>query len=228
MKTIIFDFDGTLTKRNNEIWRRIWKKLDAIDVDDILYDRFNNNEITYHEWCVEIEKEFIKRKLNTEIMNELIASIEMMDNLEDTLIELKSKGYDLRILSGGIDYVINTLLKDNIKYFSDIRTNKFYFDEKGLLTRIEETDSDGKGKARYILNYIKESGCHPSDIIFIGNGNNDRFVSQSGCHTICLNPHYTNHEDKNIWHNYIDSTNDLRDILKTIEEIETTKKTKKI
>ena len=37
MKTIIFDFDGTLTKKSNEIWRNIWIKLDALDVDDELY-----------------------------------------------------------------------------------------------------------------------------------------------------------------------------------------------
>lgn len=219
MKTIIFDFDGTLTKKSNEIWRRIWGVLDALDIDDGLYDKFNNGEITYEEWNIEIEKEFTKRKLSTSMLDKLIANIEMMENLEETLIYLKNKGYDLRILSGGINYVIESLLKDKVKYFSDIRCNLFYFDEDGIITKIEDTDSDGEGKARYILNYIKETNCSPSDIIFIGNGHNDRFVSSSGCHTICLNPNGTNHENKDIWHNYIDNTQDLKDIIKLIEKI---------
>ena len=219
MKTIIFDFDGTLTKKSNEIWRRIWGALDALDIDDGLYDKFNNGEITYEEWNVEIEKEFTKRKLSTSTLDKLIANIEMMENLEETLIYLKDKGYDLRILSGGINYVIENLLKDKVKYFSDIRCNHFYFDENGIITRIKDTDSDGEGKARYILNYIKEANCKPSDIIFVGNGHNDRFVSSSGCHTICLNPNGTNHENTDIWHTYIDNTENLKDIIKLIEEI---------
>ena len=41
MKTIVFDFDGTLTKKSNEIWRNIWVKLDAVDIDDMLYKKYN-------------------------------------------------------------------------------------------------------------------------------------------------------------------------------------------
>ena len=60
LKTIIFDFDGTLTKKNNEIWRNIWKKIDALEIDDLLYNKFTNKEITYEEWTIAIEKEYKK------------------------------------------------------------------------------------------------------------------------------------------------------------------------
>ena len=122
-------------------------------------------------------------------------------------------------MSGGIDYVIKYLLKDSIKYFSDIRTNNFYFNEDGYICKIEDTDSDDEGKARYIKNYLKESNSNPREIIFIGNGHNDRFVSQTGCHTICLNPTGTNPKDERIWHTYIDNTTDLRDILPIISKL---------
>lgn len=226
MKTIIFDFDGTLTKKSNEIWRRVWIRLDAQDIDDELYTKASNGEISYEEWCKEIEKEFSKRKLSKAILEELAQDIKMMENLEETLNELKNRGYDLRILSGGINYVINYLLKDKVKYFSDIRTNNFYFDENGYLVKIQDTDSDEEGKARYILNHIKETSSKPEEIIFIGNGHNDRFVSQTGCHTICLNPNGTNHKDTTIWHTYIDNTEDLKDILPVIEKIENKNKIK--
>lgn len=219
MKTIIFDFDGTLTKKSNEIWRNIWKKLDATDVDDMLYNKVLNGELDYTEWCLEIEKEYIKRNFSKKILDELIKDIKMMDNLEETITILKNKGYQLRILSGGINYVIENLLKDNTKYFSDIKCCNFYFDNLGYLKRIVDNDSDEEGKARYILNYIKETNSKPNDIIFIGNGHNDRYVSQTGCHTICLNPNGTNHKDKRIWHNYIENTTDLKDILKVIDKI---------
>lgn len=218
MKTIIFDFDGTLTKKSNEIWRRIWKRLDATDVDDILYNKYLSGELSVLEWTKEIEKEFVARQVSKSMLDELISDIEMMENLESTLIELKNLGYELRVLSGGIDYVINSLLKDNAKYFSDIKCSKFHFDNKGNLVHVEDTDSDEEGKARYILNYMKETGTKPNEITFIGNGHNDRFVSQTGCHTICLNPNGTNHRDKKIWHSYIDNTDDLKDILKLLDK----------
>lgn len=226
MKTIIFDFDGTLTKKNNEIWRNIWKKLNALDVDDILYTKFNNGEISYSQWCEEIEKEFIKRRLNTITLDELICSIELMENLSSTLEALKKEGYELCILSGGINYVITSLLKENINYFKEIRCNNFYFDKNGYLIKIEDTDSDGQGKARYIMNYINKTNSKPHEIIFIGNGHNDRFVSQTGCHTLCLNPNGTNHEDKNIWHHYINGTENLYDIVKIISNIYSTNTSK--
>ena len=50
------------------------------------------------------------------------------------------------------------------------KINKIYeliFDDNGYLTKITDTDSDGRGKARYILNYIKETSCSPKDIILI-------------------------------------------------------------
>ena len=219
MKTIVFDFDGTLTKKSNEIWRKIWIKLDAVEVDDILYEKFNNGEITFKQWTIEIEKEFIKRKFHKSILDELLINIHMMENLKETLCTLKDYGYDLRILSGGIDYVIKNLLKDNINYFSDIRCNHFLFDENGYLTNIIETDSDVEGKSRYIKKLIEDTGCNSSDIIFIGNGNNDRYVSSTGCTTICINPNGTNHLDKNIWHLYVETSTNLLDILDVINNI---------
>lgn len=225
MKTIIFDFDGTLTKKSNEIWRNIWDKLNALDIDDMLYSKVASGELNYDQWMEEIEKEYKKRKFSKEILNELISKIEMMENLEEALKSLKKEGYDLRILSGGIDYVIKTLLKDKTKYFSDIKCCHFLFNEKGLLTKIVGTDSDEEGKGRYVSNYIKETGTNPKDIIFIGNGHNDRFVSLTGCTTICINPNGTNHLDKNVWSLYIENTDDLNDVVKLIKEISKKKST---
>jgi len=225
MKTIIFDFDGTLTKKSNEIWRNIWAKLDALDVDDMLYTKFSKGEIDYTEWCKAIEEEYKKRNFNTKILDELISKIEMMENLEESLKELKKEGYDLRILSGGIDYVIKSLLKDNIEYFSDIKSTKFVFDDKGYLNKLIDTDSDEEGKGRYVAKYIKDTNSNPKDIIFVGNGHNDRFVSRTGCITICINPNNTNHEDKNIWSLYIENSDDLKDVVKLIKEISKRKPT---
>ena len=109
MKTIIFDFDGTLTKKNNEIWRKIWGKLDALDVDDALYNKVKKGELNYEDWCTEIQKEFINRKLNSKMIDELIIDIEMMDNLEEALDlanSLRFSGKDIIIDGDYVHYYI--------------------------------------------------------------------------------------------------------------------------
>ena len=99
MKTIVFDFDGTLTKKSHEIWYKMWKAIDALDVDYMLYKKYKNNEIDYIEWCIEIEKEYKKRGFNQELLFNLAEGIELMDNLEETLKILKEKGYNIILLN---------------------------------------------------------------------------------------------------------------------------------
>ena len=93
MKFVVFDFDGTLTKKSNEIWRNIWTKLDALDVDDMLYNKVKNGELNYEDWTKEITKEYIKRGFNSSLLNELTNDIQMMDNLDKALNKLIELGY---------------------------------------------------------------------------------------------------------------------------------------
>jgi len=99
------------------------------------------------------------------------------------------------------------------------------FDESTTLSLVNNFPiSDEEGKARYIKSYIKSHNYKPSDIVFVGNGHNDRFVSSTGCHTICLNPNHTNHKDTNVWSHYIEKSDNLMDILKVIDSIKEVKR----
>lgn len=214
MKTIVFDFDGTLTKKSHEIWMKMWEKLDALDVDYMLYKKYKNNEIDYIEWCNEIEKEYINRGFNKEMLFEVADGIELMDNLEETLRTLKEHGYKLYIISGGVDKVIYDKLGNLTKYFEEIYSCKFEFDSNGMLTHIEPTRYDDEGKKIFIDEYCSKMGISPKFITFIGNGDNDEYVYLSGCKTICINPSKnTNHKNNNIWNEVIRDTTNMKDIL---------------
>lgn len=218
MKTVVFDFDGTLTKKSHEIWHKIWKRLDALDIDYKLYDMYKKREINYIEWCDLIEQEYIKLGLNKDMLFELSSGIELMDNLEETLKVLKAKGYHLYVVSGGIDKIIYNKLGDLVKYFDRITSCIFDFDNDGNLTKIIPTKYDDEGKKAFIDEHCQNTNTSPDEITFIGNGDNDEYVYLSGCKTVCINPgKNTNHNDKNIWHNVIDNTVDMREILKYFE-----------
>ena len=218
MKTIVFDFDGTLTKKSHEIWTKIWECLDALDVDYKLYKMYKNKEIDYVKWCEEIEKEYIKRGFNKDQLFKIAEDIELMDNLEETLKELKDLGYKLYIISGGIDKVIYDKLGDLAKYFDGIYSCIFNFDSDGKLVNIIPTRYDDEGKKLFIDEYCLKYNVDPKVITFIGNGDNDEYVYLSGCSTICINPgKYTNYDNSNIWHKVINDTTDIKEILKYIK-----------
>ena len=214
MKTIVFDFDGTLTKKSNEIWKNMWVAIDALDIDYKLYKQYKNGEIDYVKWCELIQEEYIKRGFNEDILFNIADGIEMMDSLEETFKILKDKGYNLYIVSGGVKSVIDYKLKHLTKYFSGIYACEFIFDENGLLKQIIPTKYDEEGKKIFIDEHCSKTSTNPSEIIFIGNGDNDEYVYKSGCKTLCINPlKETNHSNKTIWHNVIDNVDDMKIIL---------------
>ena len=218
MKAIVFDFDGTLTKKSHEIWEKIWKELDAEDVDYKLYLKYKNKEIDYIEWCKEIETEYIKRGFNEKMLFHISNGIELMDNLEETLKILKNSGYSLYIVSGGIDKVIYNKLGSLVDYFDGITCCRFNFDSIGNLVSIVPTKYEDEGKKLFIEEYCEKFHVNPNDIFFVGNGNNDEYVYLSGCNTICLNPgKNTSHKDNKIWNKVLMNTTNMKDILSFIK-----------
>ena len=224
MKAVVFDFDGTLTKKNNEIWGKMWKAIDACDVDYLLYKKYASGEINYKQWCEEIEKEYIKHGFNEEILYKIANEIQLMDNLDKTLKILKEQGYKLFIISGGVDKIIYNKLGTMVDYFDEIHACEFEFDNNGLLKHIEDTEYDEEGKKIFIDEYCLKNNESPQNITFIGNGDNDEYVYLSGCRTICINPQKkTNYENREIWNIVINDTEDMLDILKYFNIVENIK-----
>ena len=218
MKTIVFDFDGTLTQKSHEIWTKMWEIIDALDVDYEIYCKYRDKEIDYIKWCELIEIEYKKRGFSKEMLFKVAQGMELMENLEETLKTLKDNGYALYIISGGVEAVVRDKLGDLVKYFDGIYACGFEFDENGLLTHIVPTRYDDEGKKLFIDEYCSTTGTNPTEITFIGNGDNDEYVYLSGSHTISLNPgKRTRIEKSTIWHNVIDGTTNMLDILKYLE-----------
>lgn len=214
MKTIVFDFDGTLTKKSHEIWTKMWEAIDALDVDYKLFKQYRNKEFDYNEWCKRIENEYKLRGFNRELLSKVSQGMSLMDNLEETLTILKQRGYHLYIISGGVDKVIYDKLGDLSKYFDGIYACKFEFDNNGILKHIEPTRYEEEGKKLFIDEYCKKTKTSPKEITFIGNGDNDEYVYLSGCKTICINPtKNTNHSNSTIWHQVIKNSESMKDIL---------------
>ena len=226
LKAVIFDFDGTITKKGNNIWKAIWKRL-GYDVGPNSYYRelfknFLNNEITHQQWCNLTCQAFIERKMDYLILKSIAEETQLCDGALETFKELKKRGFSLHIVSGNIKNAIAVVLGENIKYFDSINANKMIFDENGELSYIEGTKYDFKGKAKFIENLKNKNNLKSQDIIFVGNGENDEWVYTSGCKTICVNPESNvNFKNQQIWNKCLGNVSDFKKLINEIININT-------
>lgn len=222
MKVLIFDFDGTLTKKDHNIWRELWNYLgyptDKTSPYAKLYvSHVLKKEITRKEWFDKTCEYFMAKGFSTKHLFNVSKNIEKINGLEETLKILKNNGYQLHILSGGLRECIYYALGDLTKYFTHIESNRCKFDGNGNIVSLLPTDYDYEGKLKYV-EILKRHGINAKDIIFVGNGDNDEWVIQSGCKTLCINPTTTDGNNKNFWHNSIQNVDNLTKILPYILE----------
>ncbi len=217
MKTIMFDFDGTLTNKVPNIWKKIWRLLgyDTSNEGTVYRKQFNdylNGVTTFKEWVNETCKSWVERGFNKSMIPGVVSDITLMDGFDEFMKTLKEKDIALHVVSGNFVEVIMHVLKERSKYFDTINANNMIFNTDGDLTQIVGTNYDFDGKAKFIADYCRVFNINPEDACFIGNGDNDEWAHQSGCKTICINPHNTDGEDTTKWHQTI-NTNNLMDLI---------------
>lgn len=215
IKHVIFDFDGTLTKKKGNFWREIWNRLqystDKNSYYYFLYKSFMEKKITHAEWCDLTLKAFNKRNFNKTIFDGLVRNVELMKNARELIEHLYKSGKKIHIVSGNIVDVIESVLHDSLVYIERISANDFVFGKNGELIKIVGTKYDYEGKAKYVEELCKTKNLKPEEICFVGNSVNDEYVYTAGVKTICINPTETNENDSKIWNKVI-ITDDLIDL----------------
>lgn len=211
-KVVIFDFDGTLTVSKSSTWARIWEKVDALDIDMKLMKMYFDNEIDYPTW-VKLGYDCIKERNYTEQdLDDLVANMQLLNNVEQVFKKCKESDIKIYILSGGLKVAIEKTLKHLKDYVKQIEATDFLFDAKGNLNGYTVPHHNPENKFEFVCEVIEKEQVDPKEVLFIGNGKNDETVYKTGVNTLCLNPDRANYQNKEIWHNTIKSDN-LDDIL---------------
>jgi len=211
-KIVIFDFDGTLTVSKSSTWLRIWKKVDALDIDKDLYNRYYNGEFDYNTWLELGFNEFKKRNYSKTDLQELILNMKLLNDVKFVFEYLNKKGIKIYILSGGLKCVIKEVVKDLNSLITNIEASDFLFDESGKLDRFVPPFLNPENKQEYVNYIIQTEKVNPKQILFVGNGKNDETVYLTNVNTLCLNPDDADFNNKEIWHNVVE-TKTLKDIL---------------
>ena len=223
IKAIVFDFDGTLARckvsEMKSSWEVIWNELGYKTSDcEKLYKEFKAKQITHQEWCDKTCVAFKKKNLDENTIKKVAAHFELYKNVKEVLEKLKQREIKLYLVSGSILQLIREIWKDELyDYFNECKANKFRF-QNGKLEEIIGTRYDFEGKAQFIREIYSHLNLNsPSEILFIGNSDNDLLAYKSGARTLCLNAKLVNPDDKKRFHNSI-KTENFEDLYNLLEK----------
>lgn len=218
-KIVVFDFDGTLTKTENmakTTWENIWISL-GYSVNDCheYHTMFADEKISHQEWCDITTEKFRARDFSQSQLIKIAANTKLINGVGEVFQTLSNHGIKIYVLSGSIDLIIKTVLRDFISYISDISSNIMHFDSKGIISSIDGTKYDFEGKAVYIEELACKLNVDPTDILFIGNDQNDEHVYLSGAKTLVINPQLTKPASDS-WHYSVRDLDDLNEVVEYV------------
>jgi HAD superfamily phosphoserine phosphatase-like hydrolase len=215
-KAVVFDFDGTLTQTldNRTTWEKIWVSL-GYSINDCadLHKRFQRKEFTHQQWCDLTRDAFRTKNLTMAQLERIAQETPLVDGVRETVGLLRQRGVRLFILSGSIKSIIRCVLGDLQTEFEEIKANEVVFDPSGIISDIQGTPYDFKGKAAFLERVLEDWQFEPSDVLFVGNSCNDVFAIQSGVRTLCVNPRFTDPDNEEHWTYAIREMANLQEIM---------------
>jgi len=170
-KTIVFDIDDTLCDNS---WRRLNTAAGITDEEDYaLYLGYTRGEFNYREWITRLADMYRKHNFITEkLAREVLSAYVLNDDTEVVVSELKNRGYDIILITGGFDITAEHLgTKLELTHY--YATSRLEFNDAGLFTNIITATDDGEDKVTILKKYLKETGKLASDCIAVGDSSND-------------------------------------------------------
>ncbi len=223
MKAVIFDFDGTIAKSKENIWKNIFMLLgyDASGENceyKTQYRNFLSGKINYQQWCDQTRDCYKVKGFSKDMFYTLAEDIKVLPGVENVFKTLHNKGIKICIVSGNFVEIIQQVLADLKKYVYIISANTIEFDDNNIISKISGTKYDFYGKAKFIEDFCNANKINAKDILFVGNSDNDEWAYMSGCITLCVNPDKTDCKDNKKWHYYIENMKSLEEILPYVKK----------
>jgi phosphoserine phosphatase len=150
---------------------------------------FRKGKTTYQEWCEIACGHFRAKGLRRSDFGEITKDITVTENLRETIRILRSSGFVLALISGGIDTFIEEMIPDAAELFDYICINKIRFEQpSGLIQGVEATPFDFEGKTEALKAICQRHGCTLDEAVFVGEGFNDEDVAKRAGLSIAYPP----------------------------------------
>ena len=207
IKTLVLDFDGTLTLRAHDdltTWERLWVSVGYTvnDCSDLARKYIKEGKVSHDDhkvWCAETCRKLRAHGFTKKHLQRVAKTITLVPDVHEVLARLRAAGISLFLISGSVREIIRAVMGETYELFDEVHANNLVFDGQEQLIDIRGTRYDFEGKADFIKGVIEKQEVSPLEVLFIGNSLNDIWASKAGAQTLCVNPHFTNPNDVRDW-----------------------------
>lgn len=221
IRAVAFDFAGTLTREMPEdsTWYWIWDKCELDKKEFMALHRgIENGSITRREYLEGLVAKFRAAQLTRAKVNKLGSQCEFRGRVPETFRELDKRNIRIYVVSRSEREFIRGRLGDLAMLTEEIHCNYFTYGSDGIVDSIVGTDFDREGKARFVKRMARELRISTSDVLFVGNSRNDRFVRATGARTVCIDSHNMPGNDKRYWSERLTFCDDTYEIIELIDQ----------
>jgi HAD superfamily phosphoserine phosphatase-like hydrolase len=135
IRLICFDLDETITTSNS--WGHFNRSLGvSVEEDRQLYDQYITGGITYDEWTARLVEIYLKCGSPTrESIRKILSEYSFVEGARETVDYLRARGYELVLISGSIDMLVDVVGRD-LGISHSKAHNSLVFDDAGNLVTI--------------------------------------------------------------------------------------------
>ncbi|WP_411873906.1 HAD family hydrolase [Vulcanococcus limneticus] len=188
-KVIAFDLDGTLLRGLDYSWSAVWEELGLqADYRSAAMLGYMRNQISYSEWCERDYQQFRNYGLTKKHFTEIAHKITVTRHLRDAILDLRTNGLIVAIISGGLDTLLKATIPDAEELFDYICINRMQFGSDQVIRGIEPTPFDFDNKANALAAICRKHGCTLRESVFVGEGPNDAKAARVAGLTIAYPP----------------------------------------
>ena len=175
---IVFDLNKTLIKENS--WRDLNLAMGVTPAEDAkLMEQARRGEITDTEGQAELLKIYQQRgDVSRPNVEKILWRYTYMPYARDVVGELRKRGYNLAIVSGAMDILVQHVAAElQIPWWRS--SNRFIFDENDQLIQIQSPEKDTSDKLRQLQQLVGELSITLADWMVVGDGANDAALFQA-------------------------------------------------
>ena len=199
IKLVFFDMEGNIfepgvvaTKMGvaSSIWTVIAQHLGpkAAAEEEATKDKWGKHQYAnYVEWMEDTIRVHQKYGLTESFFNNIVNNVKYIKGVEQTIKELRKRGYIIAIISGGFKNLADRAIRD-LGVHHTFAACEYFFDRKTKkLASWNLMPCDYHGKVDFMRLLIKEHGLTPEQCAFVGDGVNDIPLAKECCISIAFN-----------------------------------------